>query len=124
MKVSSYYPIFYTEDIESELKRYQEDFGFEVMHRPEIADWLDLYVLGAGDGTRINLIHSKAPEYSLGEDGFIGMRVNVDDFDEGMAYFEGRGYKIDITTLETESFKIAPMKKGDRDCFVVFYHKK
>ena len=32
MKVTSYYPIFYAKDIESELKRYQEDFGFELLH--------------------------------------------------------------------------------------------
>ena len=123
MKVSSYYPTFFAKDIESEIKRYQEDFGFEVMHHPTI-DGVDLYVLGAGDGTRITLVHADFPGFSFDEDGFIGMRVNVDDLDEGVAYFEGQGYERVPIVEETESFKLTFMKKSDRDRLLVFYHKK
>ena len=123
MKVSSYYPMFYVKDIESEIKRYQEDFGFEVMHHPEI-DKIDLYVLGVGDGTRINLVHSDLPDFNFEEDGLMGMRVNVDDFDEGVAYFEGRGYEKATSVIETESFKAMRLKKSNSDQIVIFYHKK
>ena len=123
MKVSSYYPMFYVKDVESEIKRYQEDFGFELMHHPGL-DEIDLYILGAGDGTRIGLVYADVPDFSFEEDGFIGMRVNVDNFDEGVAYFEGQGYKKAPVVRETESFKVTFMKKSDRDRLVVFYHKK
>ena len=123
MKVTSYYPMFYAKDVESEIKRYQEDFDFELMHHPEI-DKIDLYVLGVGDGTRINLIHSDLPNFQSLEDGFIGICVNVDDFDEGVAYFEGKGYNKISPVKETESFKLIVLKKNDHDHVSVFYHKK
>ena len=123
MKVSSYYPMFYVKDIESEIKRYQEDFGFEVMHHPEI-DKIDLYVLGVGDGTRINLVHTDLPSFNFEDGAFMGMRVNVDDFDEGVAYFEGRGYVKISPVKDTESFKLIVLKKNDHDHVSVFYHKK
>ena len=123
MKVTSYYPIFYANDIESEVKRYQEDFGFEVMHHPK-AEGLDLYVLGVGDGTRINLVHLDTTDANGAEDGFYGMRVNVDNFDEGVVYFEGQGYEKATSVIETESFKAMRLKKSNGHYVVVFYHKK
>ena len=122
MKVTSYYPIFYAVDIEAAIKRYEEDFGFEVKHHPEM-EGIDLYVLGVGDGTRINLVHFDFPEFNFEDGAFMGMRVNVDDFDEGVAYFEGQGYKIAGDVQETESFKVVVMK-SERDALVLFYHKK
>jgi len=44
MKVTDFYPIFYSEDIEAETKRFTEDFGFTVKHKPEI-EFLDYVVL-------------------------------------------------------------------------------
>ena len=122
MKVTSYYPIFYAENLESAIKRYEEDFGFEVMHHPEVGA-IDLYVLGVGDGTRINLVHVDFPEINFEDGAFMGMRVNVDDFDEGVAYFEGQGYEIFRPVRETESFKVVVMK-SERDTLILFYHKK
>jgi hypothetical protein len=36
MKVTDFYPVFYAEDIEAETKRFTEDLGFEVKHKPQI----------------------------------------------------------------------------------------
>ena len=123
MKVTSYYPIFYAKDIEKELKHYQKDFGFELMHHPE-AEGLELYVLGVGDGTRINLVHSDNMDAGGAEDGFYGMRVNVDDFDEGIAYFENQGCEKVTSVIETESFKAIRLKKSNGEYVIIFYHKK
>ena len=97
--------------------------GFELLHQPKTGKF-ELYVLGVGDGTRINLLHSDDPDFYNGEDGFIGMRVNVDDFDEGIAYFEGQGYEKVTHVSETESFKAILLTKSGRDNVSVFYHKK
>lgn len=32
MQVTDFYPVFYCEDIEAEIKRFTEDFGFELRH--------------------------------------------------------------------------------------------
>ena len=40
MKVTDFYPIIYATDIEAEIKRYTEDFGFKLKHKPQI-EFLD-----------------------------------------------------------------------------------
>ena len=44
MKVTDYYPIFYANDIEAEIKRFTGGLGFFVKHRPNI-EYLDYFVL-------------------------------------------------------------------------------
>ena len=44
MKVTDFYPIFYAKDIETETRRFTEDLGFAVKHRPQI-EYLDYVVL-------------------------------------------------------------------------------
>ena len=52
------------------------------------------------------------------------MRVNVDDFDEGVSYFEALGYSIFGTAHETDSSITALLTKGDGTYMVIFHHKK
>ena len=52
------------------------------------------------------------------------MRVNVDNYDEGVSYFESQGYAIFGTAHETESYKTALMTKGGGSYLVIFHHKK
>ena len=54
----------------------------------------------------------------------LDMRVNVDDYDEGVSYFAARGYAIFGTAHETESSKTVLMTKGDGSYLVIFHHKK
>ena len=123
MKVTSYAPVFYAKDVEIKLKRYQDVLGLELLHQPK-TNRFDLYVLGAEDGTRINIIHSDNPAFSNMEDGFIGMRVNVDDFDEGVAFFKEQGFTEAAPVDDTESFKAIVLNMSGSDSVVVFYHKK
>ena len=52
------------------------------------------------------------------------MRVNVDDFAEGVAYFEEQGYSVFGTAHETDSSITALLTKGDGTYMVLFNHKK
>ena len=122
MKVSDYYPIFYTEDIEAETKRFTDDLGFSVKHKPQI-EYLDYVVLENENKRRVDLVRSHFPADSFNE-GFLGMRVNVDDFDEGISYFEAQGFAVFGEAHETESSVTALMTKGDGSYLVVFHHKK
>ena len=81
MIVTDFYPIFYAEDLEAETKRFTEALGFTVKHRPQI-EFLDYVVLENEKKSRVDLVCSHFPADSFKE-GFLGMRVNVDDFEEG-----------------------------------------
>ena len=122
MKVTDFYPIFYAEDVEAETKRFCEELGFTLKHRPNI-EFLDYAVLENDKNRRVDIVCSHFPADSFKE-GFLGMRVNVDDFDEGVAYFKARGYYIFGTAHETGSSVTALLTKGDGTYLVVFQHKK
>ena len=122
MKVTDYYPIFYTEDLENETKRYCEDLGFTVVHRPQI-EMLDYVVLENENKRRVDLVRSYFPADSFKE-GYLGMRVNVDDFEQGATYFKERGYEIFGTTHDTQSCITALLTNGDGTYIVIFQHKK
>ncbi|MBR5341758.1 MAG: hypothetical protein IK151_07520 [Erysipelotrichaceae bacterium] len=122
MKVTDYYPIFYTEDIETETKRYTEELGFNVIHRPQL-EMLEYVTMENENKRRVDLVCSHFPADSFKE-GFLGMRVNVDDYDEGISYFKKQGYEIFGNTHETESSIHALLTKGDGTYIVIFHHKK
>ncbi|MBR1761974.1 MAG: hypothetical protein IJ731_01225 [Eubacterium sp.] len=122
MKVTDYYPIFYTEDIETETNRFINDFGFIIKHKPQI-EYLDYVVLENENKRRIDLVCSHFPADSFKE-GFLGMRANVDDFEAGVSYFEKQGYAIFGEAHETDSSVTALLTKDDGTYLVVFHHKK
>ena len=122
MKVTDYYPIFYAEDVEAEAKRFCEELGFTLKHRPKI-EFLDYAVLENDKNRRVDIVCSHFPADSFKE-GFLGMRVNVDDFDEGVSYFKAQGYYIFGTAHETDSSVTALLTKGDGTYLVVFQHKR
>ena len=122
MKITDYYPIFYAEDLEKEIRRFTEDLGFEVIHRPKI-EYLDYAVLENEKKRRIDLVCSHFPADNFKE-GFLGMRANVDNYDEGLAYFEKQGYSVFGTAHETDSSVTALLTKGDGSYIVLFHHKR
>lgn len=122
MKVIDCYPIFYAEDIEAETKRYTETLGFTVKHKPEI-EFLDYVVLENAKNRRIDIVCSHFPADSF-KNGYLGMRVNVDNFDEGVSYFKAQGYAVFGTAHETETSITALLTNGDGSYLVLFQHKK
>lgn len=122
MKVTDFYPIFYAEDIETEIKRYTEKLGFTVIHRPKI-EFLDYAVLENEKKRRVDIVRSYFPADSF-KDGFLGMRANVDDFEKGVDYFKSQGYAIFGEAHETESSVTALLTKGDGSYLVLFHHKR
>ena len=121
MKVTDYYPIIYADNVEAEIRRFTEDFGFEVKHRPKI-EFLDYAVLENEKNRRVDIVCSHFPADSFKE-GLFGMRVNVDDFDEGLSYFEAQGYALVGTAHETETSITALLTKDGDSYLVLFQHK-
>ena len=122
MKVTDCYPIFYSDDIEAAEKHFTEDLGFSVKHRPKL-EMLDYVILENENKRRVDLVRSYFPADSF-KDGFLGMRVNVDDFEEGVSYFKAHGYDIFGTAHETDSSVTALLTNGDGTYLVLFHHKK
>lgn len=122
MKVSDYYPIFYTNDIEKEIKNYEQNFGFKLIHRPKI-EFLEYAVLENENKRRIDLVCSHFPADSFKE-GFLAMRANVDEFDEALEWFASQGYILFGSKHETTSSITALLKKDNGSMIVAFHHKK
>ena len=119
MKITSFYPVFFAEDLEAAVKRFTEDLGFSVIHRTQVKD-LEYYVLD-NNGNRIDLVHTGLP-FTPFPSGFYGMRVNTDNFDEGLEYFTGQGMKQQGETRESESSKSAVLIGRDGMRVVLFHH--
>ena len=122
MKVTDLYPIFYAEDLEGTIKRLTEDFGFSAKHEPRI-EFLDYVVLENEKNRRMDVVRSRFPADSF-KDGYLGMRVNVDNFEEGVSYFKALGYNMFGDVHENGSFITALFTKGDGSYLVIFQHKK
>lgn len=122
MKVSDCYPIFYAEDIEAEVRHFTEGLGYSVKHRPQL-ELLDYVVLENDKQRRVDIVRSFFPADSF-KDGFLGMRVNVDDFYEGVSYFKTQGYEVFGTEHEIGSSVYALLTNGDGTYLVIFHHKK
>ena len=122
MKVTDYYPVFYTNDVEAETKRFEEILGFKAIHRPTI-EFLDYATLENENNRRVDLVCSHFPNDSFSE-GYLGMRVNVDNFEEGTAYFEGLGYSMFGELHENSPVAVALFTKGDGTYIVLFCHRK
>ena len=122
MKVSDYYPVFYASDFEGEIKRLTEDLGFEVKHRPNI-EMLEYAILENENNRRMDVVRSHFPADSF-TDGFLGMRANVDNFEEGVSYFEKLGYSFFGEPHETEKSITGLMTKSGNEYIIVFHHKK
>lgn len=122
MKVSDCYPIFYAEDVEAKVRHFTEGLGYSVKHRPQL-ELLDYVVLENDKQRRVDIVRSFFPADSF-KDGFLGMRVNVDDFDEGVSYFKTQGYEVFGTAHEIGSSVYALLTNGDGTYLVIFHHKK
>ncbi len=122
MKITDCYPVFYTNDIEAQIKCISEDFGFEVKHRPQIK-FLDYAIMENGKNRRIDIVCSHFPADHFKE-GYFGMRVNVDDFDEGLSYFEEKGYSLFGEPHEVETSITGLLTREGGAYVILFHHKK
>ena len=50
--------------------------------------------------------------------------MNVDDFDEGVSYYEALGYSMIGTAHETATSITALLTGGDGSYLVIFHHKR
>ena len=123
MKITTFNPFVVTEQVDDTIKLF-EALGFERRHTKEgieIADRTDTVIrMKDANGFYLDVLQSEAEAAR----DTVGIRINVDDFDEGVSYFEARGYSVFGEAHETDSSVTALMTNGDGSYLVIFHHKK
>ena len=122
MKITACYPEIFVKDIDAALKRYTQELGFKCLHTIDDG-FVKLHVLEL-NGCRVDLFTSDDQGIRLAQDGFYAMRVNVDDFDEGVSYYQSHGYRITLGPASTPFMKLAVMEKETGERIFLFHHIK
>lgn len=120
MTITAYFPVIFCDDLEASLKKY-EAMGFERLHTTENFA-MKSYVLEI-NGNRIEIFHSDMDMFKMDE-GYYGMRVNVREFDEGLAYYENEGYKMIMGPFENDYAKVAILEDDKKRHIFLYYHKR
>ena len=102
MKITSLYPLYTTNDIDSSLIRWSR-IGFQERHVIETPDYT-VHVLKNEAGEKIDMVYA---DFAY-EESFFAIRMNVDNFDEGKDFLLSSGYAEDssLFTCSFAKFKV------------------
>lgn len=120
MTITAFYPALYVNDLDAALAEY-ESLGFKRLHTIE-DEYIKQHVMEI-NGNRIDLFTSNLPQLPKKE-GFYTIRVNVTDIDEGLAYYQAKGYKPLHDVVEKSFLKCVLMKDEDEHRIFLFQHIK
>ena len=120
MKITAYYPVLFANDLNAAMQQY-EKLGFKHLHTLDDG-WVKLHILEI-NGDRIDIFTSELPELQM-KDGFYAMRVNVREFEEGLAFYQEQGYKILMGPASAPSMQLAVLANDDGNRIFLFHHIK
>jgi hypothetical protein len=86
MKITTFNPLIITKDPESAIKLF-EDMGFERRHTKE-----NISEINTTD-VRMKDANGHHVDVAYGDGEYTMIRVNVDDFDEAIAFFMAHGFR-------------------------------
>lgn len=130
MKITSFNPLVSVSigEVENTVKLF-EDMGFVVKHHPVIEEEefgrLEWVVMENESGFRMDiggLTRNAKPDKAI-----TSIRINVDDFDEGVEFLTSRGFKLvpgQSKPVETASLKSALYMSSTGFLIALVYHKK
>ena len=120
--VSSYYPVFAGQNPEIEVKSLTENFQMKVAHHFS-SEFVEYYVLKDANGNHVDVMSHNM----IKEQGFFGMRVNVDDFDAMVDLLKSQGYEFSFGPFDFPASTLAVMENPNNPAahrFVISHHKK
>ncbi|MBP3891124.1 MAG: hypothetical protein J6D29_03040 [Solobacterium sp.] len=122
MKITSFNPIYGTQNIEEAL-RFFEGLGFTVQHSFD-KEGFSLRSLENSEGLRVEVMDSDYVRENNIE-GYFSTRLNVDNLDEAIAYFEKEGAKA-ITPVfkEAETREVINYLTKNGDLYCLVHHLK
>ena len=121
MKISAFYPMYYANDIETALKHFTDDLGFNVLHHLDNPA-LHLYVL-ENNGYRVDIFTSSLDEVQQKE-GFYSTRINVDDIEEAIDKYHSWGCRVSVPVRTFPKMKFATMEDENGVRIFLFQHIK
>ena len=122
MKVTSFNPIIGTANLEEALEFYN-GLGFKPIHHFQ-QDNVEFYTLENEAGLRVDILKSNYI-VEQGYDGIFSLRVNVNDLDEAIAYFESKGaVAISPRIKEGESRELVNYRTTNGDIYCLIEHLK
>lgn len=121
MKVKTFYPVIISTDFDGTIKAL-ETFGFAPHHEKHdvSATHNDNFVLKNEEGHRVDVVSTKAVPRS-----FVGIRVNVEDYEAAVAELEAQGYQNRRPGgVETSSSKSTMMVSPQGIFYLICEHVK
>ena len=121
MKITAFYPMYYTNDIETTLHHFTDELGFKILHHIEHPG-MNLYVL-ENNGCRVDVFNASMDDIPQNE-GFYATRINVDDIDEAINKYISWGCKVAIPVISFSKTKLARLDDKNGSCIFLFQHIK
>lgn len=121
MKVKTFYPVIVSVDFDGTVKE-METFGFAPHHEKRSVGETknDSFVLKNEEGHRVDVVSTKAIPRS-----FVGIRVNVEDYEAAVAELEALGYQNRRPGgVETSSSKSTMMVSPQGIFYLICEHIK
>lgn len=121
MKVKSCYLAKFV-DSEEDLKEYTEELGCTIRHRFVPTEDCTVYTIEDATGNK-SVVVVLSKKYQTLVKGNCGLRLVVDNINEGIDYFKAKGYKVFVDLVESESNFSCAMEK-DGEYRLIFEHKQ
>ena len=110
MKITSLYPIYLADKelVQADVDALKQ-LGFEEKHHLTEIDGTDVHVLTTGADTRVDIFSN---DKVTDKPGLFGLRVNVDNLDEVVAFAETIGFKRESDVYEANSSRSIYMQSS------------
>lgn len=120
MKIKTFYPALFVKDADAAIKSL-ETFGFAVAHDKvsNSEHKNELRVLKDAEGRHVDVVNVVAAPKN-----FVGIRVNVADYEEAVAELTAQGYKNTVAAgVESSTARSTMMFSPDGIPYMIIEHK-
>lgn len=123
MKITSINPAIITPHADQITAFYEKSFGFRVIHKGTLISTANpnetVRVLENEDGIRLDIVQLNSQKVSV-----HAIRVNVDDFEEGLAVYKAEGFSEISEPVVSKSSKRVLISKLDGAPILLMQHLK
>lgn len=121
MKVTAFNPIYGTAQID-EAVAFFANLGFKEIHKFQ-KEGFELRVLENEEGLRLDIMNNEFVREN-GINQMFASRLNVDDFEEAISFFENQGAKQLMPVIDETSRLLTTFQTKNGDIFTIVKHVK
>ena len=123
MKITAINPAIISAFADEIIAFYEKNFGFRVIHKGNLISTANpletVCVLENEAGLRLDVVRLDSAKSAA-----HGLRINVDDFDAGLALYEAEGFSVMCGPVATETSKRVLLNKRDGAPVLLMQHLK